>query len=376
MRYLALATDYDGTLAHHGKVDEPSLASLKRLLASGRKLILVSGRELEDLQSTCPYLDLFDLLVLENGALLYRPGTKEEKALSTPPSPKFLDALKRRGVGRVSVGRVIVATWEPHQQAVLEAIHELGLELQVIFNKGAVMVLPTGVNKATGLRAALKELGLSPHNVVGVGDAENDHAFLRLCECAVAVDNALPAVKEEADFVTPRDHGAGVTELIDELIADDLAGRDELLTRHHLLLGQRDDGAEVRIRPYGRNLLIAGPSGSGKSTVATALLERLVEAHYQFCIIDPEGDYEAFEGAVTLGSPKQGPTAEEVLSLLERPGQNAVINLVGLPITQRPSFFVALLPRLQEMRVRTGRPHWLIVDEAHHLLPATWEPGA
>ena len=48
----------------------------------------------------------------------------------------------------------------------------------MIFNKGAVMILPSGVNKATGLAAALEELGLSPHNVVGVGDAENDHAFL------------------------------------------------------------------------------------------------------------------------------------------------------------------------------------------------------
>ena len=73
-----------------------------------------------------------------------------------------------------------------------ETIRELGLELQVIFNKGAVMVLPAGVNKATGLAAALESLGLSPHNAVGVGDAENDHAFLALCECAVAVANALP----------------------------------------------------------------------------------------------------------------------------------------------------------------------------------------
>jgi hypothetical protein len=34
-----------------------------------------------------------------------------------------------------------------------------------------------------------------------------------------------------------------------------------------------------------------------------------------------------------------------------------------------------LLPRFQEMRARTGHPHWLILDEAHHLLPAAWEPG-
>ena len=59
----------------------------------------------------------------------------------------------------------------------LETIRDLGLEFQITFNKGAVMVLPAGVNKASGLAAAIGELGLSPLKVVGVGDAENDHAF-------------------------------------------------------------------------------------------------------------------------------------------------------------------------------------------------------
>src|SRR5207302_1347052 len=151
------------------------------------------------------------------------------------PSEKFVRVLRERGVVPLSAGRVIVATRQPHEITVLQVIRELGLELQIIFNKGAVMVLPTGVNKATGLAAALPELGLSPHNVVGVGDAENDHAFLGLCECSVAVANALPALKEAADFTTRGDHGAGVRELIDELIADDLRGRNDRLTRRHPL---------------------------------------------------------------------------------------------------------------------------------------------
>jgi HAD superfamily hydrolase (TIGR01484 family) len=95
-------------------------------------------------------------------------------------------------VAPLSVGRAIVATWRPHENAVLETIRDQGLELQVIFNKDAVMVLPSGVNKATGLAVALHDHGFSPHEAVGIGDAENDHAFLTLCECAVAVDNALP----------------------------------------------------------------------------------------------------------------------------------------------------------------------------------------
>jgi HAD superfamily hydrolase (TIGR01484 family) len=375
MRYLALATDYDGTLAHHGKVDGSALAAVGRLRESGRRLLLVSGRELEDLQTTFDRLDLFDAAVLENGALLYHPETREGKALGPPPPPEFVEELRRRGVDPVSVGRVIVATWEPHQQTVLEVIHDLGLELQVIFNKGAVMVLPSGINKATGLTAALAELGLSPHNAVGIGDAENDHAFLAACECAVAVANALPALKERADLVTAGDHGRGVIELIDRLLADDLADLAPKLTRHSILLGLREDGAEERIDPYGLNVLVSGTSGSGKSTLTTGLLERLAAAGYQYAVIDPEGDYATLEGAVVLGDPHRAPLVEEALDLLKAPGQNAVVNLLGIALEHRPAFFDELLSRLQELRARTGRPHWVVVDEAHHLLPTSWKPG-
>jgi hydroxymethylpyrimidine pyrophosphatase-like HAD family hydrolase len=224
LRYLALATDYDGTLAHDGRVDDATLGALARLLSSGRKLILVTGRQLDELLSVFPQIDLFETVVAENGALLYWPASREEKLLAEPPPALFVEALRKRGAGPISVGRAIVATWSPHEAAVLQVIRELGLELQVIFNKGAVMVLPTGINKATGLTAALGELGLAPHTVVGVGDAENDHSFLSLCGCGVAVANALPMLKQTADFTTAGDHGAGVAELIDRLVADDLDG--------------------------------------------------------------------------------------------------------------------------------------------------------
>jgi HAD superfamily hydrolase (TIGR01484 family) len=375
MRYFAVACDYDGTLALNGQVDELTLTALKRLRDSGRKLILVTGRQLEDLFSVFPYGDLFDSIVAENGAVLYEPITRSEKVLTIPPPEELLQALEERDVRPLAVGRAIVATWHPHEAAVLDAIRQLGLEYQIIFNKGAVMVLPSGVNKATGLATALQELGLSPHNVVGVGDAENDHAFLRLCECAVAVQNALPMVKETADIVTPSDHGAGVSELIDRLVTEDLRSIDVTLTRHYVLLGNREDGQEERMSPYGHNVLIAGSSAGGKSTLATGVLERLAEQQYQFCVIDPEGDYEALPTAVVLGTAQRVPSPEEVLQVLARPESNVVMNLLGVPLEDRPKIFHALLPHLQEMRARVGRPHWIIVDEAHHLLGSTWEPA-
>ncbi|MBI2824464.1 MAG: HAD-IIB family hydrolase [Planctomycetia bacterium] len=232
MRYRALACDYDGTVATDGQIDRKTIAALERCRDAGRKLLLVTGRRLEELQDVCPRLDLFESVVGENGALVYRPPTGAMRVLTEPPNEAFVRMLVARGVAPLEVGHAIVATWHPHEEIVLRTIRDLGLELQVVFNKGAVMVLPSGVNKATGLLAALDELGMSPHDVVGVGDAENDHAYLEVCEVAAAVANALPALKQRADLVTVGDHGAGVSELIDMILKNDLAGL-KLRPREH-----------------------------------------------------------------------------------------------------------------------------------------------
>ena len=375
MRYLALCCDYDGTLATHGRLLPDTVEALESLIASGRRLIMVTGRELDDLQTVCERLDLFEYVVAENGALLYHPATRAEKTLAPRPPDEFAQRLREQGVERVSQGRVIVATWEPWETIVLETIRDMGLELQVIFNKGAVMVLPAGVNKATGLACALDALGLSPHNAVAVGDAENDHALLRSCEFAAAVANALPKLKDAADFVTSRDHGAGVAELIDAILKDDLASFEPRLGRHHVLLGNAESGEEVKLPPHGQNVLLVGTSGSGKSTLTTGFLERLAEQKYTFCLIDPEGDYDTFAAAVSLGTPTRPPSIDEIVQLLAKPHASCTANIVGLPIADRPGFFASLAPRLQELRAKSGRPHWIVIDEAHHLLPAEWQPG-
>lgn len=374
MRYYVLAADYDGTLAHDGKVDGPTVDALKRLLESGRRLVLVTGRQIDELREVFPELDLFDWVAAENGALLYRPSSHEERPLAPPPPPEFLERLRRDGVQPLSVGRAIAATWRPHETAALAAIRDLGLEYQVIFNKGAVMILPSGINKASGLAAALYEMRLSPHNAVGVGDAENDHAFLSYCECAVAVANALPSIKRHVDWVTDNDHGAGVVQLIDRLLATDLAELAPKLVRHAIALGKRDDGRTVRLQPYGVNVLLAGTSGGGKSTLATGILERMEQRGYQYCIVDPEGDYENL-GKVVVGGAGQRPPLEQVATLLEEPDEDVVVNLLGVAIEDRPRFFESLLAPVLELRNHFGRPHWLVLDEAHHLLPAQYHPA-
>lgn len=372
MRYLALATDYDGTIATDGQMSEAVVLAVARLRMSGRRAILVTGRRLDDLLSVCPHIDVFDYVVAENGALIYVPHAHEETPLGKRPPANFIERLAALGVDPIEVGRVIVSTWLPNQTAVLQAIQETGLELLVIFNRAAVMVLPAGVNKATGLDFALHKLGLSYHEVVGIGDGENDHSFLERCECAVAVANAAPSIRDMAAFVTQGEGGQGVAELINELIADDLSRLQDELRQNLIAIGLRLDGEVVTVPPYGTNILIAGPSGSGKSTATAGIVERLIEQTYQVCIVDPEGDYGASQGVITLGDRHHDVGVGEVLAILEDPKINLSVNLLGIQLADRPDFFGQLFPNLRTLRTRTGRPHWMILDEAHHILPTEW----
>ena len=275
------ATDYDGTIAEGNRVSEATARALERVRATGRKLLLVTGRMLPDLQAVCPELErMFDAVVAENGALVYFPERREMRTLGDAPEPALIAALERRGVV-FAVGGAILATEASFAEAALAAIQETGVERTLVFNKGALMLLPGGVTKGTGLAAALAALELSPHNMVGIGDAENDHAFLSMCECAVAVADAVPALRERADYVTRAAMAAqGTVEFIEEHLLNDLvdicrgscattcrsarprtARRSRARARHspahHRPLGQRQEHADRgagRARAGGRAL--------------------------------------------------------------------------------------------------------------------------
>ena len=221
MKLIAIATDFDATLATEGRVFPETLAALQRAQASGRTLILITGRELQSLQDVFPALDIFDLVVAENGALLYQPATNRERLLCKSAPNGLLTELRRRGVKPLSAGRCVVATTVPHEATVEKTIRDLKLRWNVIMNRESIMLLPHGINKGTGFAAALADLGLTAEAVMGIGDAENDHDFLRMCGLSVAVANAIPALKKEVQLVTKGERGAGVVEAIEHLLATD-----------------------------------------------------------------------------------------------------------------------------------------------------------
>jgi HAD superfamily hydrolase (TIGR01484 family) len=373
MYFVALATDYDGTLAHDGLVLDATISALEEVKKTGRKIVLVTGREMKDVKEVFPRYEIFDRIVAENGAVTYTPATQEEKVIAPPPPAEFVERLRALKVEPLSVGRSIVATWEPNEATILDVIRDIGLELHIVFNKGAVMVLPANVNKASGLAAALEEMGISPLNTIAIGDAENDHAFLTASGCAVAVANALDSVKATADLVTKAERGDGVQEVLATLVAGREGDLIRAARRHAVVFASDESGEEISLYPSRGSILISGRSGAGKSTLSTALLERMMMRGFQTCIIDPEGDYSELEGATVIGSADAPPRMEEIFDLLADPATNVVVNLLGVEVDRRPEFFAKLVPELSSLRVASGRPHWVLIDEAHHMFPASRE---
>jgi HAD superfamily hydrolase (TIGR01484 family) len=370
-----LACDYDGTIADGGQLAPDTSALLARVRESGRKVFLVTGRMLDDLRTVCPEVDeTFDIVVAENGGLVYLPEQREVRRLGDAPERRLMEALQRRGVP-FDVGTAILATTAEYAEPALAAIQETGVERSLVFNKGALMLLPGGVTKGTGLTAALDHCSLSAHNLAGIGDAENDHAFLSMCECAAAVADAVPALRERADIVTSAPGHHGSREFIEAHVLRDLADLAPRLTRHRLAIGEDATGAPVAVNAHCTHLLIVGPSASGKTTLTVTLVEQLVEAGRTACLIDPEGDYHSLaemQRVLVMGGRNEHglPTPDELAQLLGRPGDSLVLDLSALARPEKVAYATKVLATANAVRGDRGLPHWLVIDEAHHIFPA------
>jgi hydroxymethylpyrimidine pyrophosphatase-like HAD family hydrolase len=367
MRYVAIAAGFDGTLARDGRCDERCIDALRALSATGRKLILVTARELRELLEIFPEARLFDYVVAENGAVMHRPATRESQILAQAPPEILLQELRRRHVTPLSVGSSIVRTVHANEAEVSEALRKLQLDFQLVTNPGALMMLPAGVNKASGVWAALKELGVSRHNLVAIGDGENDLALFEFAEHAVAVQNADPLVKRVANRTTLGAYCDGFLELAREIVASDLAGA---MPRHRILLGVGPDGRETDFVPCRDSLVVHGPPGSGKAALCARLLEQLLTLSYQCCVIGAEANGLQTAAAVaTFGDAHEAPRLTDILAALEQPTASVAINLAALPVETRPVFMDALFLQLQALHDRVGRPHAIFMREAHRFLP-------
>ncbi|HUF27039.1 MAG TPA: HAD hydrolase family protein [Gemmatimonadaceae bacterium] len=362
--FRALAIDYDGTLTTRRRPAPEVLSAIAETRDSGITVLLVTGRILVELREDFPEVDAhFDGIIAENGAVLSFDG--EDRPLAPALEPAFLEALEARGIP-ARAGRVIVATEADYDRDVMEQIARFGLEHQLVRNRGALMVLPHGVSKGSGTAIALAELGISCHNAIGVGDAENDHSLLAACEIGVAVANAVQSLRDEADLVLDEPAGAGVLELLRRHLPARLRGVQP--RRRRVLLGRTKEGIDVSIPATRINMAIYGASGQGKSYVAGLVAESLVAAGYVLCVLDLEGDHAGLAelpGVVVLGGAGPLPTSDELRELLRHGPISVVIDLAQQSLDTKHRYGLAVIEQCQMMQDVTGLPHWIMVEEAH-----------
>lgn len=376
------ACDLDGTLTQDGQIAPSTWDALRTARSAGMVLILVTGRSLDSFLARGPFGELFEAIVAENGAVVLFP----RRDMVVLPFGRVESSLLRQ-LELLNVplerGMAIAATVIPHDETALWGLRESRCSATIEYNRSALMLLPAGASKASGLLYALDELGYSPHNVVGVGDAENDRSLFEVVELAVAVANADPALRKAADIVLPTEAGAGVKEILQELVKGDSFGVPNRRPRGHrsLVLGQRASGTPVRIDPFAlveTNVGIFGSSGSGKSWLAGLLAEELLKQKYQICIIDPEGEYRGLGTSPRtlllggLGTPL--PSVSDVLNVAEWNNVSLVLDLSMYAVPDRLEYVEGFLRALRGLRSRRGRPHFFLVDEIQSFCPPEGGP--
>ena len=378
MRLKAIALDYDGTIAENDRLVPAVREAIARARDRGLVVMIVTGRILGDLRRLVGDLTLVDAVVAENGAVVTFPASGRSAVLHDPPAAELLDALRAAGVA-IEVGEVVIEADAGAAHPALEAIRTLQQPLVLQFNRSRMMILPQAVSKATGLAVVLDALRLSAHNVLAIGDAENDHALLGAAEIGVAVEWGSAALKARADEIL---HGAGplaVAGFIDR-VSEQSAARGTLpvrRARRRAILGADvESGAPVSLAVTGRNVLICGDPRSGKSWVAGLLCEQLILHGYSVCVIDPEGDYTSLEvlpRVLVVGGDDAPPKPHELLRLLRYPDRSLVIDLSRLPHAAKIDYVLGVTPMIEGIRRSTGLPHRLLLDEAHYFLNETHE---
>jgi hydroxymethylpyrimidine pyrophosphatase-like HAD family hydrolase len=362
----AIALDYDGTLTDTDRPATEALEAVRETRRRGQAVVLVTGRILSELRTVFPAVEgEFDAIVAENGAVLAdADGVRD---LATPVDPALAQALTHRDIP-VRQGRVLLACDTEHLGAVFEEIARLDLDCQVVRNRAAMMVLPGGVTKGTGLQQALGNLGISRHSTLAVGDAENDHALLEVCELGVAVANAVDALKRRADLVLSTADGAGVAALLRGPV---VGGTETLRPRmHRLTLGRDAQGNPVRISASQVNLLLTGGSCSGKSYLAGLLVEQLVRMSYSVLVVDLEGDHQGLvdrRGILGVGGEEPLPSPAHLAALLRHRFGSVVLDLSRHDPDEQQAYLFEIAPAIMAQRAVTGLPHWIFFEEAQSL---------
>lgn len=257
--YRAIALDLDGTLTNHDKEVTPiTRQALMKAQKDGAHIILASGRPTYGIAPIADHLEInkYDGYVLSyNGGKIVKWQTKEEIYSNHLPNdviPILYNYAKKKGhallgysgkeiitempddkyvkeesrINKMQIRKInnLMESLEPNPTKLLmtgdpslmikaeEELSELVGNRMDVFRSAPFFIelVPRGIDKAQSLNRLLGLIGLTSNDMIAFGDGYNDLSMLKLAGIGVAMANAVPEVRAEADFITKSNEEDGV----------------------------------------------------------------------------------------------------------------------------------------------------------------------
>jgi len=222
MAIKVFAVDIDGTLTENGGgvIHLAALAKLRYLEKLGYNVIYVTGRSSVEAYVLAVFGGTTRIAVGENGGAI-TVAPQEHKLLASKEKcmegyeilKKSIDGVQTKPAFSRMTEVVLLRTFDLKEgQKILD---EHGFSLYLSDSKYAFHINEKGIDKASGLREALKMLNAEPEEVVAIGDSETDVSMYDICGYSIALGHAEENVKKKADHVMSGHEGAGLVEAID-----------------------------------------------------------------------------------------------------------------------------------------------------------------
>ena len=257
--YRAIALDLDGTLTNHEKVVTPKTReTLLKAASEGAVIILASGRPTYGIEPVAECLELNQrggYILSYNGGNIVNAQTGEKlfsqflpdevipelyayakehdhallgyagnEIITEMPDDQYVKEESR--INKMNIRKVdnLFEALEPHPTKLLmtgdptlmlkaeeELVEKLGDRMDIFRSAPFFLELvPKGIDKAKSLTRLLAKINLTPADLIAFGDGYNDLSMLKLAGMGVAMENAAPEVRAEADYVTLSNEEDGV----------------------------------------------------------------------------------------------------------------------------------------------------------------------
>jgi len=245
-KFKAIICDIDGTLILNSKDAMPSKKVAEAVSKASSKIHfgVATARPFFYAKHITEHLQLSGPSIIHGGAqIIDLPSGKvlQEKRITASDILKIYNITRKLNldflIDEASETIEMPKNWQPHDllgafirsldfktadslEKILSEISTIYVHKTPSWEEGKVVVDITAAD--AGKQYAILEIAeilkIKTHEIIGVGDGYNDFPFLMACGLKVAMGNAVPELKEIADYIAPPVEEDGIVDVINKFI--------------------------------------------------------------------------------------------------------------------------------------------------------------